>query len=279
MKGLLSSIALAGWLLTAPYAAAAPDTDEQRFAYSFGATIAEDMQENLEIENLDLQALGDGMRDVFDHNELVYGWPVINTAVQQGPGGALDGHHLGYSYGATMAQNFMRNTEGLAEPLEVDIDAFIDGMRDVFAGNALALSRDEIGATREAFEARRAQTADEKERLLNADSEAFLARNAQRDGVIETDAGFQFEKLESGSGASPGLDDSVEISIQRMNPDGTESGEPASTSTYAINEAQRGFKQLLPLMRVGDVWMLYTPAKLDQDNGLQLQRVELLSIE
>ena len=68
MKALLSSTALTGLLLVAPFAAAAPETDEQRLAYSLGVTLGESMQ--ADIEDLDIDAFTDGMRDVFDGNEL-----------------------------------------------------------------------------------------------------------------------------------------------------------------------------------------------------------------
>ena len=51
MKALLSSTALTGLLLVAPFAAAAPETDEQRLAYSLGVTLGESMQ--ADIEDLD----------------------------------------------------------------------------------------------------------------------------------------------------------------------------------------------------------------------------------
>ncbi len=48
MKALLSSTALTGLLLVAPFAAAAPETDEQRLAYSLGVTLGESMQADIE---------------------------------------------------------------------------------------------------------------------------------------------------------------------------------------------------------------------------------------
>ena len=68
MKQLLSTTALTGLLLVAPFAAAEPETDEQRLAYSLGVTLGESMQ--ADIKDLDLEAFNDGMRDVFEDNEL-----------------------------------------------------------------------------------------------------------------------------------------------------------------------------------------------------------------
>ena len=62
------STALLSTLLVAPFAAAAPETDEERLAYSLGVTLGESMQ--ADIAELDVDSLTDGIRDVFEDNEL-----------------------------------------------------------------------------------------------------------------------------------------------------------------------------------------------------------------
>jgi FKBP-type peptidyl-prolyl cis-trans isomerase FklB len=79
MKTLLSSTALVGTLLMAPYAAAAPETDDERLAYSLGVTLGESMQ--ADVEDLDIDAFSDGMRDVFAGNELALGEEEIAQAL------------------------------------------------------------------------------------------------------------------------------------------------------------------------------------------------------
>lgn len=68
MKVAISSTALVSLLLVAPLAAAAPETEEERLAYSLGVTLGESMQ--ADIEDLDIDTFTDGMRDVFEGNEL-----------------------------------------------------------------------------------------------------------------------------------------------------------------------------------------------------------------
>ncbi|MDR5874204.1 FKBP-type peptidyl-prolyl cis-trans isomerase [Vreelandella gomseomensis] len=68
MKVAISSTALVSLLLVAPLAAAAPETEEERLAYSLGVTLGESMQ--ADIENLDIDTFTDGMRDVFEGNDL-----------------------------------------------------------------------------------------------------------------------------------------------------------------------------------------------------------------
>ncbi|QNI04500.1 FKBP-type peptidyl-prolyl cis-trans isomerase [Halomonas sp. SH5A2] len=68
MKVAISSTALVSLLLVAPLAAAAPETQEERLAYSLGVTLGESMQ--ADVEDLDIDTFTDGIRDVFEGNDL-----------------------------------------------------------------------------------------------------------------------------------------------------------------------------------------------------------------
>ncbi|WP_075880307.1 FKBP-type peptidyl-prolyl cis-trans isomerase [Vreelandella massiliensis] len=226
MKTLLSSTALVGALLIAPYAAAAPETDEERLAYSLGVTLGESMQADVD---------------------------------------------------------------------DLDIDAFSEGMRDVFAGNELALSEDEIADALTAFQERAMQEREAQAEALaeanKAEGETFLAENAERDDVTVTDSGLQYEVLESGDGATPGPKDSVEVHYEGTLLDGTvfdssiERGEPV---TFRVDQVIEGWQEALQLMSVGDVWKLYIPSDLAYGasgqgpigpNEVLIFNVELLDVE
>ncbi|MGM0522000.1 MAG: FKBP-type peptidyl-prolyl cis-trans isomerase [Pseudomonadota bacterium] len=226
MKTLLSSTALVGTLLIAPYAAAAPETDDERLAYSLGVTLGESMQADVE---------------------------------------------------------------------DLDIDAFSDGMRDVFAGNELALGEDEIAQALTSFQERAMQEREAETAAMaeanQAEGETFLAENAQRDDVTVTDSGLQYEVLESGDGASPGAQDSVEVHYEGTLLDGSvfdsslERGEPV---TFRVNQVIEGWQEALQLMSVGDVWKLYIPSELAYGesgqgpigpNEVLIFNVELLDVE
>lgn len=226
MKALFSSTALASLLLVAPFAAAAPETDEQRFAYSLGVTLGESMQADIE---------------------------------------------------------------------DLDLDTFTDGMRDVFDGKELALSEEEMMEALVAFQERsmaeREQEAAEIAQLNLEEGQAYLAENAEREEVEVTESGLQYEVLESGDGATPGAEDTVEVNYEGMLLDGTvfdssfERGQPVS---FQVNQVIEGWQEALQLMSVGDSWMLYIPAELAYGEGGQgpigpnemlTFRVELLGVE
>ena len=95
--------------------------------------------------------------------------------------------------------------------------------------------------------------------------QAFLARNAERDGVITTASGLQYEVLVEGDGQSPAATDLVTVHYTGTLIDGTvfdssvERGQPAE---FPANRLIAGWVEALQLMQVGDKWKLFVPSDL-----------------
>lgn len=120
---------------------------------------------------------------------------------------------------------------------------------------------------------------------------AFLAKNAEREGVVTTASGLQYEVLASGDGASPGPTDVVTTHYHGTFVDGrvfdssVQRGQPAS---FPVNRVIKGWTQALQLMKVGDKWRIYCPPDLaygkegrsgiPPDSTLVFE-VELLAVE
>ncbi|MGY4877781.1 FKBP-type peptidyl-prolyl cis-trans isomerase [Vreelandella aquamarina] len=220
------STALLSTLLVAPFAAAAPETDEERLAYSLGVTLGESMQ---------------------------------------------------------------------ADIADLDVDTFTTAMRDVFEGNELALSDEEMAQALASFQE---QAMAEREAEAAAIAEAnreqgaeFLEENAEREEVTVTDSGLQYEVLESGDGATPGAEDTVEVHYEGTLLDGTvfdSSLERGESVSFRADQVIEGWQEALQMMSVGDTWMLYIPSDLAYGergqgpigpNEVLTFRVELLGIE
>ena len=98
-----------------------------------------------------------------------------------------------------------------------------------------------------------------------AAGEAFLAQNAQREGVVTLPSGLQYEVIEEGDGATPGRRSTVVVHYSGTLIDGTPfdssiaRGEPAR---FPVNRVIPGWTEALRLMRVGDKWRLFIPADL-----------------
>lgn len=200
-----------------------------------------------------------------------------------------ENERLGYSLGVTLGQSIQQDVTDL------DVDAFTQAINDVFAGEELAMSDEEMAESlmafqQEAMAARETETTQQSE-ANRAEGEAYLAENAEQDGVTTTDSGLQYRELESGDGDTPAADDTVEVHYEGKLIDGTvfdssyERGEPVS---FQVGQVIQGWQEALQLMSVGDTWEIVIPSDLaygDQGQGpigpheTLIFTVELLDID
>ncbi|GAB4528079.1 MAG: hypothetical protein Tsb0010_10740 [Parvularculaceae bacterium] len=95
----------------------------------------------------------------------------------------------------------------------------------------------------------------------------FLARNAERDGVITTESGLQYQILSEGpeGGDSPTASDVVEVHYRGVLVDGAEfdssyaRGQPA---VFPLGRVIRGWTEGLQLMSEGDRFRFFIPSEL-----------------
>ena len=137
------------------------------------------------------------------------------------------------------------------------------------AAPELAESRGEAVTTREAADVAESdgvETGEPEQPATPAEAgRAFLAENAEREGVVTTASGLQYEVLASGDGATPGPTDTVTTHYQGTFVDGrifdssVQRGVPAS---FPVNGVIRGWTEALQLMQVGDKWRIVCPPDL-----------------
>lgn len=122
-------------------------------------------------------------------------------------------------------------------------------------------------AALEAFQTQLMEQQEAEIAAIRAESEEFLAANAQADGVMTTDSGLQYLVIESGdaSGTSPTLSDSVLAHYHGTFIDGSvfdssvERGEPAE---FGVSQVIAGWTEALQMMKPGDKWRLFIPSNL-----------------
>lgn len=166
---------------------------------------------------------------------------------------------ISYAIGVNIGQNLV--AQGLLE--DISVDTFIAGMLDSISGEPL-LSDEEMFAAIQSFQQRLEDQAQSALSENQAASEAFLAQNGQRDGVVTLDSGLQYEILTSGpaGGASPAVSDAVLAHYHGTLADGTvfdssvDRGEPAQ---FGLSQVIAGWTEGLQLMKVGDKWRLFIP--------------------
>jgi FKBP-type peptidyl-prolyl cis-trans isomerase len=120
---------------------------------------------------------------------------------------------------------------------------------------------------------------------------AFLEENGEREGVVTTESGLQYEVITEGTGPKPDENSTVTVFYEGSLIDGTvfdSSYETGDSVTFPLNGVIPGWTEGLQLMTVGSTYKLYLPASLGYGargtgpipgNSVLIFRVELLDIE
>ena len=96
---------------------------------------------------------------------------------------------------------------------------------------------------------------------------AFLAANAKAPGVVTLPSGLQYKVITSGpkTGPSPKLGDIIKVHYEGKLLDGTvfdSSFERKQAAIMPLDGLVQAWLEALPMMKVGDEWVLYVPSAL-----------------
>jgi FKBP-type peptidyl-prolyl cis-trans isomerase len=140
--------------------------------------------------------------------------------------------------------------------------AFAEGVRDMMEDAATRLTwEDAVTMVQTAYMAAMAKQAEESV----AKEAAYLAENALKPGVVETESGLQYEVLEAGTGRKPSYMDTVLVNYEGTFLDGTvfdssfERGEPEE---IPLNMVIPGWSEGIQLMSEGSSYRFYIPSEL-----------------
>jgi FKBP-type peptidyl-prolyl cis-trans isomerase len=214
------------------------------------------------------------------------------SACSGGGGGAMETvmERGSYAIGVDVARSVQRTGADL------DVDLLIAGLRDQMAERQLRIPEDSLATVMREFAMQlQEDQAREQEAQMTAnreEGEAFMASNADDEGVVTTESGLQYQVLDEGDGASPTATDVVTVHYVGTLLDGTEfdsshrRGQPA---TFPVNGVIPGWTEALQLMKVGSKYKLWVPAELGYGpqgsppdigpNATLVFEVELLGIE
>lgn len=180
-----------------------------------------------------------------------------------------DAQKHAYAMGASMGI-FVNNRKtqmaqmGDAMDLEVLKQGFNDGVNDTLkfeASEVQQLAQAGENAMRQKQQEAAAQAAEQNVEK----GKAYLAENGQREGVVTTESGLQYEVLTEGEGASPAATDTVKVHYRGTLLDGTEfdssysRGEPA---TFPLNRVISGWTEGVQLMKEGGKFRFHIPSEL-----------------
>lgn len=171
---------------------------------------------------------------------------------------------ISYALGMSMGQNF--RSSGIPT---IDIADFTAGLSVVY-GDAeqkmtYAEAKTEIQKYFEAMAARQQEEMQAKAKINEEAGIAYLAKNKERQEVLTTPSGLQYEVIKEGNGKQPTANDSVTVHYTGRLIDGTvfdssvDRGEPA---TFGVTQVIPGWIEALQMMKEGAQWRLYIPSAL-----------------
>jgi FKBP-type peptidyl-prolyl cis-trans isomerase FklB len=224
---------------------------------------------------------------------VLLGATVMITACGSGSDGSgtasleTDEQKVSYGIGRNLGESF-------AERL--DLDALRLGLEHALAEEDSPVPDAEMQAAMQRVSQAVQMEQQERQAALAEENReagaAFLAENAEKEGVTTTESGLQYEVVEAGDGESPGPDSQVTVHYRGTLADGTEfdssygRGEPTS---FNVSGVIPGFSEGVQLMSVGSTYRLYIPGELAYGpsgsppsigpNQLIIFDVELLAVE
>lgn len=195
-----------------------------------------------------------------------------------------------YSIGADIGKRLK------SQSIDVDTNAFTQGMKDAFSEGKMLMTEEEIKETLSVLQKELMGKQAEKNKLLGEknkkEGEAFLAENKKKEGVITLPSGLQYKVIKEGTGKQPSADATVETNYRGTLIDGTEfdsSYKRGQTATFPVKGVIAGWTEALQLMKEGSKWQLFVPANLAYGergagnaigpNATLIFEVELISVK
>ena len=171
------------------------------------------------------------------------------------------------------------------QQLQLLPEALLQGAEDAISGGKALVRPTQRAAALKQIKEKRAQASLEQ-------SQAFLAENAKKEGVVTLDSGLQYKEIQPGEGKSPQATDSVTVNYRGTLINGTEftdSSELGKPATYQMKKVIKGWREALLLMKEGAKWELYIPPqlaygkrgmrKIIPPNSALIYEVELISVK
>ncbi len=170
---------------------------------------------------------------------------------------------VSYSIGMEIGRSFRHDA------VEVNPSVYQKGFTDGYLDRATLIDEDERRETMMAYRVEHSVRKQERDRRIRegniAAGRAFLAENAEKEGIVALPSGLQYKVLTAGTGPTPTTSDRVKVHYRGRLLDGTEfdsSYERDTPATFLVTGVIKGWIEALQLMSVGAKWELYIPPNL-----------------
>jgi len=158
--------------------------------------------------------------------------------------------------------------------VDLNYDAYVNGAKQANVGGESQFTKEEAQSIFAEFQGQMQAKAQEKAASLGAEntakSEAFLAENQTKDGVITTDSGLQYKVLTQGEGPKPTKESTVQVNYEGKLIDGTvfdSSFQRGTPIEFPLTGVIKGWTEGLQLMAEGSRFEFYIPAELAYGAG------------
>jgi len=221
------------------------------------------------------------------------------AAAQEAPALQTQKEKISYALGLDLGNQLRK------QAIDVDPALLGKGLKDALAGGETLLTEKQVKDAIFGLQAELKKKESNRRKGIEEDdaeagllaaynkkaSDAFLAENKTKDGVVTLPSGLQYKILKAGEGKKPTEADTVVCHYRGTLTDGTEvdsSYKRNQPATFPVKGVIAGWREALQLMSVGSKWELFVPPQLaygEQGNtGIRpnttvLFEVELLAIK
>lgn len=181
---------------------------------------------------------------------------------------------LSYSIGYQIGKDFTERK------MDVDINTVVKALQDAYAKRAPAVAEEQMRDTLTKFQTKMMTEAkaefDKVASANKAKSDAFMAANKTKKGIVSLPSGVQYRVIEDGTGKQVTATSEVTVHYRGSLSDGLEfdssfaRGEPVK---FKVNEVIKGWQEALPRMKVGDHWQIFVPSDLAYAERGQAPRI------
>ncbi len=183
---------------------------------------------------------------------------------------------ISYSLGYQIGGDF--KTQGVG----IDAEAVVQGIQDALNAAEPKISKADMDAVLISLKQKVVET---QRQEIYQSGKAFMAANLKKEGIKELPGGVQYRILQEGAGASPTLDDSVDIRFRTSRSDGTAMASnlaDKSPKTYPVKKMLPGLQEALLKMKPGARWEIFIPptgrTELTDTGGVLVYELELVAI-
>lgn len=150
-------------------------------------------------------------------------------------------------------------------PPELDINAFVKGVRDGHARAPNAYTEEELKEAYLAFQKEMQEKQLSAAKNAASQNDAFLIENAKKPGIVTTATGLQYKIVVAGTGKQPTATSTVKVHYKGQLTDGKvfdssyDRGQPVE---FPVDKVIPGWTEGLQTMKVGGKSVFYVPSNL-----------------